>query len=181
MLIFHCPISFGLSSPILFHSCYSAAHLGYFHSQDPLPWVKASSIGRSQFPWKAVEPPLQLTMQCCGNANISFWVHTLTLFLAKPSAFLVRPLPKVISNITFTNRHTAEIVLGMSPMKWNNQLWKFVYLPYITKDVMNSWAFYDCLSMYVHTFMQMLILNPLEGSTYSEVQQTFGYCYPNWG
>lgn len=122
---FYCFSCFGLSSLILplLHCC----SLKLFHPQDPMLWVKASGFGRSQFPWKTVEPPSQLTMQCCGNANISFWVHTLTLFLALLSACLVRTMPTVISNITFANQHTAEIFFGIFPMKWHIQLWKSIF------------------------------------------------------
>lgn len=91
-----------------------------------LEWKRAGLDGVGSHE-KTVEPPSRLTMQCCGNANISSWAHTLTLFLAKPPAFLVRTMPTVISNITFTNQYAAEIFPGTFPTKWNGQLWKSIF------------------------------------------------------
>lgn len=57
----HCPISSGLSSFLL---SYSVAQLRHFYSQDSLPGVRASGIGRSQFPWTSVTASNAVLWKC---------------------------------------------------------------------------------------------------------------------
>lgn len=131
---FHCPIlflSFFLSfflqpHPLYFpHSFLCCSFRSFVLSR------YFASSGRSQFPWKSVEPSLRLTMQCYGNANISFWVHTLTQFWPSCLPLWSGLWPKSARMSLLLINTLQKIFVGVSQMKRNSELLKLIRIMFV--------------------------------------------------